>query len=168
MSSGSSRKTSLRAYAYRYLFIREWQSHIITPLETFADQDVLQVISDSREKEAAERKLQEAKRAVVRAAEQAANAEAEAAKAEAAAAKSTAKEDANEEKKDEEEETGGDSPAEAEGGADAEIETGPIHEGVACDGCKVSVLSIPAGLIMNARSRLAIQLSAIVSSAQSV
>lgn len=167
MSSGSSRKTSLRAYAYRYLFIREWQSHIITPLETFADQDVLQVISDSREKEAAERKLQEAKRAVVRAAEQAANAEAEAAKAEAAAAKITAKEDANEEKKDEEE-TGGDSPAEAEGGADAEIETGPIHEGVACDGCKVSVLSIPAGLIMNARSRLAIQLSAIVSSAQSV
>ena len=51
--------------------IRDWQSHIVVPLSTFADQDVLKVISDAEERASEERKILEAKRAAARAAEQA-------------------------------------------------------------------------------------------------
>ena len=116
--------------------IRDWQSHIVVPLSTFADQDVLKVISDAEERASEERKILEAKRAAARAAEQ--------------ATEPAADEDGEEEEEDEADEAdeaeGEDAdaaPAPAAEAGDGEkaskTETGPVHEGVACDGCKVSV-----------------------------
>lgn len=115
--------------------VKEWQSHIVVPLSTFADQDVLKVISDAEERASEERKILEAKRAAARAAEQ--------------ATEPAADEDGEEEEEDEEDEAdeaeGEDadaapapaSAAEADDGEKAsKAETGPVHEGVTCDGCK--------------------------------
>jgi hypothetical protein len=147
----------------KYTSIRDWQTHLVVHLSTFADQDVLKVISDSQEKESSRRKGLEAKRAAARAAE------AEAAKANAVKTESAAEgdgeetadepaasEDGDEVEEDEEyeeegsgadpgaggdadPEAGGDAPPEA-GDVDAnKEEAGPIHIGVFCDGCRVSV-----------------------------
>jgi len=133
---------------------KDWQTHLVVPLSTFADQDVLKVISDNQEKESSARKVLEAKRAAAHAAE------AEAAKANAVKTESAAEgdgeetadeppasEDGDEVEDDEDEEdeeegsgadpgAGGDPDPEA-GNVDAnKEEAGPIHIGVFCDGCK--------------------------------
>jgi hypothetical protein len=151
----------------KYASIRDWQTHLVVPLSTFADQDVLKVISDNQEKESSARKVLEAKRT-------AHAAEAEAAKANAVKTESAAEgdgeetadepaasEDGDEVEDDEEDDedegegsgadpgAGGDPDPEA-GDVDAnKEEAGPIHIGVFCDGCKVSVPTNTRRLVIN-------------------
>jgi uncharacterized membrane protein YdbT with pleckstrin-like domain len=142
-----------------------------------ADQDVVKVISDNQERGSEERKILEGKRAAVRAAEQAAEAE-EAAKTESAV-KVDADEDEDEEVEEKEkEEAEGEEEEEGEeddededeetGESGANANAGPVHEGITCDGCQVSILmTIANSSLTNNCSRQAIPSSVLVGSVQS-
>jgi hypothetical protein len=159
MFSESSKGNNFCMSPLTNMHIRKWQRHLTIPLETFADQDVLQVILDNQEKESAERKAVEAKRAAVRAVEQAAKAEVAKTKAAAKAAKikPAAEKDADGdkghgEKEDEEENNEQESDEGTEVGDNEDLsdeEPSHVHQGVTCDGCKVSVAISAARLNMN-------------------
>jgi hypothetical protein len=102
---------------------------MVVPLSTFADQDVLKVITENEEKQSEERKLNEAKRAAVLAAEK--EARTEVAQAETAADKvegpvATKNQDI----------PGADPVAGDAGANPMSIES--VHQGFLCDGCRVS------------------------------
>jgi hypothetical protein len=120
----------------------------VVPLSTFADQDVLKVISDNQEKGSEERKILEAKRAAVHAAEQAAKTEEVVATASPATGGVDEEATDDEEDADEEDEggdgddgdDGGEGDQVGESGADANHQdAGPVHEGISCDGCQVRI-----------------------------
>lgn len=111
----------------------------MVPLSTFADQDVLKVISDNQEKESEKRKIMEAKRTVVSAEE--------ATKAEATKINATAADTSPDKYYDDN--AGGvpnpksnaDSAAEGGNGAGGDPKgTPPVHD-FFCDGCQVSILN---------------------------
>lgn len=126
---------------------RQWQSHLVVPLSTFADQDVVKVISDNREKESEERKILAAKRAA--AAEKVAMAK----PAMITPAADKESDDDDDDEGDEVVKVGEKISADGNVGAkvgdgnstdtdedEAKEEVKPIHEGITCDGCKVSVI----------------------------
>jgi hypothetical protein len=141
---------------------RESQSHIVLPLSTFADQDILKVISDNQEKGSEERKILEAKRAAVRISGQVKKTE------EAVMTTFPAMGEADEEVTDDEE--WGEKGEEAGGsGADANRpNAGPIHEGVTCDGCQVGIFPFPTvdSSLTDDRFRLVVPLSVPVGNSQ--
>ena len=119
-------------------------NHLVVPLSIFADQDVVDVISDNREKESEEWKILAAKRAA--AAEQAAKAK-PVVTTPAADKKS---DDDNNDEGDEVVKVGkrisADGNVDAEVGDDNSTDTDeakegvkPVHEGITCNRCKVSV-----------------------------
>ncbi|KIM82630.1 hypothetical protein PILCRDRAFT_820507 [Piloderma croceum F 1598] len=124
--------------------VKHWQSHLVVPLSTFADQDVVKVISDNQEKESEERKILAAKRA--------------AAAEKAAKPKPTMTTPAADNKSDDDDDDEGDEVVKvgekisADGNVNAKVgddnstdtdeeeskeEVKAVHEGVTCDGCKI-------------------------------
>jgi len=102
--------------------VKEWQSHMVVPLSTFADQDVLKVIMDNEKKEFEECQINQAKCAEVLAAQE-----------EAVAAAARAQAEAVENRKDP-----GTDPAAGDACASVfPMEPGPVHQGFLCDGCRM-------------------------------
>jgi hypothetical protein len=135
--------------------LKAWQSHLVTPLSTFAGQDLLKVLADNQEEGSAQRKSLQAKVAAARAAQQAVKpahkTEGTKPSADVSATEAASEDDKAgeaEQKKDNEKDTAGndlestdDKDDESEHNKDGsemgeKDEKEATHEGVSCDGCK--------------------------------
>jgi hypothetical protein len=131
---------------------RAWQSHLVTPLETFAGQDLLKVLADNQEKGSAQRKVLQAKITAARAAQQAVKPADKMEEPNELATGTASKDDEAseaEQKDDEKDTTGNDSesaedaedevPESKEDKDESEMGEKEPHVGISCDGCKVRI-----------------------------
>jgi len=133
--------------------LEAWQSHLVTPLETFAGQDLLKVLADNQEKGSAQRKVLQAKITAARAAQQAVKPadkteEPKPSMNELAIGAASKDDEASEaEQQDDEKDTTGNDSESAEDAEDevpeskedkdeSEMGEKEPHVGISCDGCK--------------------------------